>query len=227
MITDNQSQRNMTTHETLKSRQRKERHQYGEYLSVRVHRALSWLDRAEQCQDDNDAKVIFLWIAFNAAYANDIFSEQRPRECELFYLFLKRLCDMDDKNRLENIVWVEFTKSIRILLNNQYIYQPYWDYLNNKISEESWKSRFTRAKAAANTALGKRDTPKVLEIVLSRVYILRNQLIHGGSTWNSQVNRNQIRDYAKFMECLVPVVIEIMMDNSGEMWGQPCYPVTK
>jgi hypothetical protein len=37
----------MTTHSTLKSRQRKERHQYGEYLSVRVHRALSWLDMAD------------------------------------------------------------------------------------------------------------------------------------------------------------------------------------
>jgi hypothetical protein len=46
-----------------------------------VHRALSWLDRAEQCQDDdNDAKVIFLWIAFNAAYANEINPEYRMRE---------------------------------------------------------------------------------------------------------------------------------------------------
>jgi len=66
--------------EALKSRQRKERDQYGEYLSVRVHRALSWLDRAEQCQDDNNAKVIFLWIAFNAAYVNDINPEYRMRE---------------------------------------------------------------------------------------------------------------------------------------------------
>jgi len=64
-----------------------------------------------------------------------------------------------------------------------------------------------------------------LDIVLSRVYTLRNQLLHGGSTWNSRVNRNQMSDCAKFMECLVPVVIEIMMDNAGEIWGEPCYPV--
>ena len=79
--------------------------------------------------------------------------------------------------------------------------------------------------SSANSALGKRDTPKVLDIVLSRVYTLRNQLLHGGSTWNSSVNRDQLRDCAKFMEYLVPVVIEIMMDNAGEVWGQPCYPV--
>ena len=215
----------MKTFDTLKSRQRKERHQYGEYLSVRVHRALSWLNRAEQCVDDNDAKVIFLWIAFNAAYSNDINPEYRLREHELAFLFIERLCQLDDKNRLEKIVWVEFPKSIRILLNNKYIFQPYWDYLNNKIDESTWKSRFSRAKSAANSALGKRDTPKVLDIVLSRVYTLRNQLLHGGSTWNSRVNRDQMRDCAKFMECLVPVVIEIMMDNAGEVWGQPCYPV--
>ena len=215
----------MPTHSTLKSRQRKERNQYGEYLSVRVHRALSWLHRAEQCQDDNDAKVIFLWIAFNAAYANEINPEYRPKEYELIYQFLARLCQLDDKNRLEKIVWIEFPKSIRILLNNKYIYQPYWDYQNNKIDEETWKSRFARAKQSANTALGNQDTPQVLDIVLSRVYTLRNQLLHGGSTWNSRINRNQMRDCAKFMECLVPVVIEIMMDNAGEVWGQPCYPV--
>ena len=215
----------MPTHSTLKSRQRQERHQYGEYLSVRVHRALSWLNRAEQCQNDNDAKVIFLWIAFNAAYANEIDPKYKMRECELAYLFIERLCQLDDKNRLEKIVWVEFSKSIRILLNNKYIFQPYWDYLNNHIDEDTWKSRFTRAKSSANTALGKQDTPKVLDIVLSRVYTLRNQLLHGGSTWNSRVNRDQVRDCAKFMECLVPVVIEIMMDNAGEIWGQPVYPV--
>ena len=163
----------MPTHSTLKSRQRQERHQYGEYLSVRVHRALSWLNRAEQCQNDNDAKVIFLWIAFNAAYANEIDPKYRMRECELAYLFIERLCQLDDKNRLEKIVWVEFSKSIRILLNNKYIFQPYWDYLNNHIDEDTWKSRFTRAKASANTALGKQDTPKVLDIVLSRVYTLK------------------------------------------------------
>ncbi len=108
-------------HAALKIRQRQERHNYGKYLGLRVHRSLSWLNRAELCENDNDAKVIFLWIAFNAAYANEIKPDYRPNEHRLIYLFLKRLCQLDDKNRLENIVWFEFTKSIRALLNNRYI----------------------------------------------------------------------------------------------------------
>ena len=40
-------------------------------LSLRIHRALSWLNCAEQA-NDNDSKFIFLWISFNAAYAHEI-----------------------------------------------------------------------------------------------------------------------------------------------------------
>jgi hypothetical protein len=31
-------------------------------------------------------------------------------------------------------------------------------------------------------ALGRQDTVTVLSIVLSRIYVLRNQLVHGGAT---------------------------------------------
>lgn len=70
-----------------------------------------------------------------------------------------------------------------------------------------------------------KDTSRVLAIVLSRIYTLRNQLIHGGATWNSSVKRDQIRDCSKILGRLVPIVIEIMLDNPQELWGQPCYPV--
>ncbi|MFL0812507.1 hypothetical protein [Vibrio parahaemolyticus] len=54
----------------LKQRQRNERSDYSPNLGIRVHRALSWLNKAEQCTDD-DSKFTFLWIAFNSAYAQE------------------------------------------------------------------------------------------------------------------------------------------------------------
>ena len=48
-----------------------------ERLGLRVHRALSWVERAERESDDPDAAFIFYWIAFNAAYAQD-----RPRSLD-------------------------------------------------------------------------------------------------------------------------------------------------
>jgi hypothetical protein len=49
--------------------------------------------------------------------------------------------------------------------------------------------------------------------------------MHGGSTWNSSVNRDQIRDCGNLLGKLVPLVIEIMMDNVNTLWGDACYPV--
>ena len=57
---------------TLKEKQRAIRGGFPETMSLRVHRAISWIGRAEACGDDNDARFIFLWIAFNAAYADEI-----------------------------------------------------------------------------------------------------------------------------------------------------------
>ena len=57
--------------------------------------------------------------------------------------------------------------------------------------------------------------------------MLRNQLVHGGSTWNGSVNRDQVRNGARIMGLLVPLFIDLMMDNPQVAWGAPCYPVVK
>ena len=95
------------------------------------------------------------------------------------------------------------------------------------MTEEAWKESFARANKAAHVALGRLDTVTVLSIVLSRIYTLRNQLLHGGATWQSSVNREQLRDCAAFMAKLVPLVIEVMMDHPETLWGPGTYPVVK
>jgi len=211
-------------HQSLKERQRRERDNHPEGLALRVHRALSWLHRAELCED-HDGRFIFLWIAFNAAYANDLGVQERAQERDLFERFLGKLIELDRGEVLYNLIWTEFSQSIRVLLDNQYVFQPFWDFSNGKVTEDYWKAEFKRANSAVRSALAKKDTLKVLAIVLSRMYTLRNQLVHGGATWNSSVNRNQLRDCSVFLGKLVPFVIRLMMDNPGSLWGDACYPV--
>ena len=210
-------------HQTLKNRQRSEREGWPEFLSLRVHRALSWLNRAERCEDD-DGCFIFLWVAFNAAYADEA-GEHRLPEAARLQAFLARLVELDRAGRLESVVWEKFPGPIRVLLGNKYVFQPWWDHLNRLPDSDDWKERFERANRAANHALAGRDTGKVLGVVFVRLYTLRNQLIHGGATWNGSVNREQLRDARAIMSALVPFIIEIMMDSAGEHWGEPCYPV--
>jgi len=212
---------------SLKKRQRQERGSYPINLSLRVHRALSWLDRAEQAEGDQDAQFIFLWVAFNAAYANEIDNNHRFTEQETFRNFINRLCDLDKKNRLESLVWKEFTSSLRVLLSNKFVFQPFWDFHNNKKTEQEWQDDFKTANAFANKALGFKNTEAVLSVIFSRLYTLRNQTLHGGSTWNSAVNRDQLRDAVAFLSKFVPFIIEIMMDNANQVWGEPCYPVVE
>ena len=52
-------------------------------------------------------------------------------------------------------------------------------------------------------------------------------MLHGGATYNSTVNREQIRDCCHLMWKLVPAIIEIMMDNHNTLWGDAYYPVIK
>ena len=211
-------------HAALKKRQRKERDSYPANLALRVHRALSWLERAEKCEDV-DARFIFLWISFNAAYANEIGNQERPSEQKVFAMFIKKLLDMDREDVLYELIWKEFPHSIRVLLNNQYVYQPFWDFQNAQLEEDQWQSKFEHAKVVTHKALGDHNTAVVLSTVLSRMYTLRNQLMHGGATWNSRVNRDQLRDCAAFLGKMVPFVIQLMMDNPNTLWGDPCYPV--
>jgi hypothetical protein len=217
-------------YERLKDRHRAERGAWHPNLSLRVHRALSWLDRAEQLagQDDTDGQFILLWIAFNAAYATDIDEKYREPEQLTFREFLEKLTQLDaGSRRFELMVWQEFPRSIRVLLDNQYVFADFWKAQNGSLPEETWKSNFGAANRAAHLALGKQDTVTVLSIVLSRIYTLRNQLIHGGATWGSSVNREQLRDCTSFMAKLVPITIEIMMDHPETLWGDACYPVVK
>ena len=211
-------------HAALKQRQREERDGYPENIALRIHRALSWLDRAEQCEDD-DGRFIFLWIGFNAAYANEFYDSGYFTEQKVFQNFIQRLVDLDQENVLYELLWTEFSGSVRLLLDNQYIFGPFWEYQNERMTEDVWQKKFAKAKAAASKALASHNTTVVLAIIFSRLYVLRNQLIHGGATWNSGVNRDQLRDSANILSKLVPQIIKILMDHPHEVWGEACYPV--
>lgn len=213
------------TYDELKARQRRERDTHPEGLALRVHRALSWLNRAEHETDDGDAQFIFLWIAFNAVYASPSLKEDGYTEQAVFRRFLADVLRLDSHKHLSNLVWHQFSQAIRVLLDNPYVFQPFWDAQSPDALNPDWRSLFETDKRRAHEALARQDTHGVLLTVLKRLYTLRNQLLHGGATWNSQVNRDQVRDGARVMSQLVPILIDILMDHPEYPWGAVMYPV--
>ncbi len=210
---------------TLKARHRQERAAWPAAHSLRVHRSLSWLQAAESRRSDTDGRFIFLWIALNAAYAVQFDDGGRLSERTAFRTFLRRLIERDPEGRIAALVWQEFGASIRGLLENRFVFQDFWEFQNGRTTEEDWKRSFQNANRAAKRALAAQRTEMVLGIVLSRIYTLRNQLVHGGATWGSGLNREQMRDCLRFMERLVPLVIDVLMDAPTALWGPVAFPV--
>ena len=110
-------------------------------------------------------------------------------------------------------------------MDNRFLFNPFWQHHNGIEGFVDWEDRLKASSHGFSAAFRTGDTTKVLSFVFDRLYVLRNQLVHGGSTWNSALNRHQVRDGAAILEFLMPVFVDIMMDNPHENWGQPFYPV--
>ena len=194
-------------------------------LGLRVHRAISWIGRAENETDDADAAFVFYWIAFNSAYARDILETHDVGERTRFGEYFRTLVNLDTDRRIFDAVWRTFAGPIRVLLDNQYAFQPFWNNRNGVPGFEGWEASFEASKRGARLALADSDTGTVLSILFDRLYVLRNQIIHGGATWNSSQNRDQVRDGARIVGFLIPVFIDVMMDNLNHDWGPPYYSI--
>ena len=120
--------------EALKEKQRSLREGFQTPLALRVHRALSWLRRAEAEDQEHDVRFILLWIGFNAAYAGDVAasaSSSAPEgERGLFQSFFSTLVKFDGRHRVYDAVWQRFSQEIRLLLDNRYVYHPFWQHQN-------------------------------------------------------------------------------------------------
>ena len=87
-------------------------------------------------------------------------------------------------------------------------------------------SRYTsKANKRVEIALREQNSHVIICILMERLYVLRNQLIHGGATWNSGKNRDQVVEGNTFIKDLVPCLIEIMLKNPNENWGDNNYPI--
>lgn len=194
-----------------------------ESFRIRVHRAISWLARAEASKDDPDVRFVLLWIAFNAAYAQEFGHEQSERD--QVRGFFEKLLSIDRGKHIHQLLFQRYTGPIRTLIDNRYLFDPFWRAVREHDSSERWATSFSDAKKVALSALMSNDTAKVISIVMDRLYVLRNQLVHGGATYASKVNRQQVADGVAILSDIVPLVIELMLDGHQIDFGAIEYPV--
>jgi hypothetical protein len=207
---------------TLK-RKLKEHTNGSDEFNIRIHRAISWLSCAEKQSTDADLKFLSLWIAFNSCYAMDLTEKNQKSEREKFRNFIATLIKNDHEQRIAKMMWNKFSGPIQMLIKNPYVFKTFWDYHRGETIE--WEYAHRKSVAEALRFLSNNNTEGLLEIILGRLYVLRNQVMHGGSTYKSKVNRNQLVDGIRIIETLIPIVIDIMLQNPDENWGRILYPV--
>ena len=218
----NNSDQNQTNFKVLKQKFRDIRESFSESMRLRIHRAISWLEPAAEFEED-DAKFLFLWISFNAMYSEK--NTVRGSELVIQKGYFKKLVELDSDSKIYQAVWDQFSGPIRLLLNNQYIFHAFWDYHNGNENFVDWEESLNLSKRQINRAMREKNTVKILTTLFSRLYVLRNQIMHGGATWKSSTNRMQLKDGVAILSYLLPVFLELMMDNYDKNWGKPFYPV--
>ncbi len=193
-----------------------------ETLTIRIHRSISWLKSAEKQEENLDLKFISLWVSFNACYAVDINGLNSKPEKAKLREFTSSLVQFD-QNRLYNLFWEKYSGPVKVLIENKFVFEKFWEYTRGE--SDDYQVAFNKSITQATNCLSKQNIEGLLEVVLERLYTLRNQLIHGGSTYNSKLNRSQLRDACNIMQLLVPIIIDIILENGEHDWGEIAYPV--
>ena len=203
-------------------------------MALRMRRATSWLQRAEMSMaagvdEGYDSACIFYWISLNAAYAQDIplglSKGKNWTETDEFKTFADKAVEQDTGNSLARLIFDDAREIVLRLTEDIYLYKGFWLARNGVYSGQGWRNRFERERNSTRQYLMRRDyrlVREILPVIFDRLYVLRNQLIHGGATWKSSVNRSQVELGAMVMASLVPAIISIMLENSNEDWG-PCF----
>ena len=196
---------------------------------LRLLRGYSWMVRAAELYDQHpealEEAFIFYWIAFNALYAEDSEEAQEAKELRNITMFFERILRLDTDEAVNQVMWQGFQTEIRQFLENQFVYNRFWKFQNGVDGHQDWQERFEHRNRSALNDILEMNTLSALGTLFSSLYVLRNQILHGASTYRSGVNRQQVSDGARILRALLPIFFEIMQKNiHTEVWGKPYYP---
>lgn len=189
---------------------------------IRLHRAFSWMERAEKVRDDADADVALLcrWIALNALYGRwnaEALEPEQDRRC--WQRFYGRLVTLDRSDHLGTMLTRE-RELVLSVLEDAYLSRYFWQ---SPSSAAANRSRELRAEAAG--WYRQRNWSPVLDRLLDRIYLLRCQLVHGAATFGSRLNRTSLQRCNRMLEHLLAAMVSVVIDHGAdEDWGLMCYP---
>ncbi|MAV55477.1 MAG: hypothetical protein CMJ28_05915 [Phycisphaerae bacterium] len=196
-----------------------------EATAIRMHRMFSWLARAEERpseSNEEDARLVWRWAAWNALYGTWDEESGRPAEdLKSQEECLRMLHDADKKGHQHIRSFLEEHKKLAsTLCGDVWLSRQFWSD-----GQAAAEKNASRDKRKFQEAIREERHRAALDLTLSRVYLGRCQLVHGASTCGSRLNRTQIRRCALFMGQLIPVLATIVTESFHQKtWGNLCCP---
>lgn len=188
--------------------------------AIRMHRAISWLFACEE-QANDDLAFLSAWIGFNSCYSVPP-KNSGEKEYDRISDFLIDILRMDRANIVTSYVFDEQVGLIDGLMNNQYLFRNFWISIHNQ--EEGWEQEYNTTNALMQKHRDSKNSLDHCNDILMRVYVLRNQVIHGAATYESSMNRDQMHDCMIFMRGFLLRIINVMISKYKHDWGQINYP---
>ncbi|MDA8010557.1 MAG: HEPN domain-containing protein, partial [Alphaproteobacteria bacterium] len=223
--------------------------------NTRMYRALSWLERSEDrnLKKDSVERFVFLWLSFNAAYGNDLDWKRsanwerlsgirRKKEIEKIKKFLRLVAENDSPRfHLAEVICI-YKDAFEKIMEIRFLFRQFWQAAYEKRAWLAWLSRrknsasdrFCEQQRSVQNALQNTLPPKekiqsVLVPTFERIYILRNQIFHGASTYGGRFNRSSLEPANAILGACVPEILKIMletMENRKDTpaWGHVEFP---
>lgn len=225
------SQTLLEQYESLKKLLKSHKDDFSQIHSTRMHRSLSWLKAAAGQMEDNniDQAFINLWISFSACFYIEGEEPITP--------FIEKIVALDDQQKIYDCLWHEYSGPVKALIKNPYVFAEFWQAQRLSLQQKAnsspdepvldaiWRPGFDQSSVEALNYLSRKKVAPLFSIVLDRLYVLRNQVLQGGATYQSRVNREQVADGVSLLASVIPIIIDIMLNGSDQNWGEIAYPV--
>ena len=187
---------------------------------IRLHRALSWLERALDldAQEQPDGRLLYSWIAFNSLYGTwDEDAGFPAKDREAWQVFIGRLLTLD-KDELLGRQLIVLRPQVLGLLENKFLDPRFW---REPQAARSHRGQYHRA---LSIYMEKRWRD-LLTMALDRVYVLRGQIVHGAATRGSSLNRAALQQCSQVLEGLLPPMLHLAVEHGAhDDWPPLCYP---
>lgn len=188
--------------------------------AIRIHRAFSWMDQAEENATDFDLTLLYQWIAFNALYGQWVEASREPAPDKATWRnFVDRILALDSTKQIEGTL-IENKRLVMTLLDDEYLSKFYWQDPTDLRARKSKSVKYN----AQSWYIEERWT-MIMDKVMDQIYLIRCQLMHGAATHNSKLNRTSLKRCSIMLGHLLQAFLVVIIENGAdEDWGIMCYP---